>query len=85
MRILVLEFAARDEVARRDQGFDDRLVGVALLALVVDDALALEAGRVGGEGAVLVDGVGDARVDVAILQIVAASPRTVQRSKSSRP
>ena len=46
VRILVLEFSARDEIACRDQGFDHRLVGVALLALVVDDALAFEAGGV---------------------------------------
>ena len=42
MRILVLEPPARDERAGLDQRLDDRLVGVALLALVVDDALALE-------------------------------------------
>ena len=65
MRILVLEAAARDQHAGVDQRLDHRLVGVALLALVVDDALAREAGRGLGEGAVLVDGVGDGGVDAA--------------------
>ena len=46
MRILMLEPAARDEHAGLDQRLDDGLVGVALLALVVDDALAGEARRV---------------------------------------
>ena len=68
MRILVLEPAARHQRARRDQRLDDRLVGVALLALVVEHALALEAGRVLGEGAVFVDGVRDARIDAARAQ-----------------
>ena len=66
MRILVLEPAARDQRAGLDQRLDDGLVGVALLALVGDHALALEAGRLVGEGAVLVDRVGDARVDAAL-------------------
>ena len=66
MGILVLQPAARDEGARRDQRLDDRVVGVALVALVGEDALALEAGRVGGERAVFIDGVGDARVDPAL-------------------
>ena len=65
MRVLVLELAARDQRARRDQRVDDRLVGVAWLALVGEHALAGEARRLVGEGAVLVDGVGDARVDMA--------------------
>ncbi len=65
MRILMLEAAARDQHAGLDQRLDHRLVGVALLALVVDDALAGEAGRRRGEGAVLVDGVGDRGVDAA--------------------
>ena len=65
MRILVLELAARDQRARRDQRLDHRLVGVAFLALVGEDALADEARRFDGEGAVLVDRVGNARVDLA--------------------
>ena len=47
---------------------NDGLVGVAGFAFVVDDALALEAGRLVGEGAVLVDGVGNARIDAALLE-----------------
>ena len=44
---------------------DDGLVGIALIALVVDDALAGEARRFFGEEAVGIDGVGNARVDAA--------------------
>ncbi len=68
MRILVLEAAARDEVAAGDQRLDDDLVGVALLALVGDDLRALEARRILGEAAIGVDGVGDAGLDAALAQ-----------------
>ena len=68
MRILVLEAAARDQHAGLDQRLDHRLVGVALLALVVDDALAGEAGGLLGEGAVLIDGIRDGRIDAARFQ-----------------
>ena len=61
MRILVLEAAARDDVAGLGQRLDHRVVGVALLALVVDHALAGEARHLRREGAVLVDGVGNVR------------------------
>ena len=64
----MLQAPAREQVAGFDQRVDDGLVGVALLALVGDDALALEARRVLGVGAVLIDGVGDRRVDAARLQ-----------------
>ena len=83
MRILVLEAAARDQHVRVDQRLDHRLVGVAFLAFVVDDALAGEARRGLGEGAVLVDGVGDGGVDAARVKRVAYS--SIQTSKSSRP
>ncbi len=42
---------------RVDQRLDHRLVGVALLAFVVDDAFSREAGRGLGEGSVFIDGV----------------------------
>ena len=64
----MLEAAARDQHAGFDQRLDHRLVGVALLAFVVDDALAGEAGRLLGEGAVFVDGVGDGGIDAARFQ-----------------
>ena len=83
VRILVLEPAARDERPGLDQRVDDGLVGVAGFALVGDDALALEAGRLVGEGAVLVDRIGDARLDAALLKERACC--AVQSSKSSRP
>ena len=69
VRILVLEPAARDQHAGVDQRLDDGLVGVALVALVVDDALALEARRILGEAPVAVDGEGDGGVDAARLQL----------------
>ena len=50
------------------------LVGVALVPLVVDDALAREARSVVGVKAVGVDGIGDARVDAALVQHAARSP-----------
>ncbi len=59
MRILVLDPAARDQHAGLDQRLDHGLVGVALLALVGDDALAGEAGRGFGEAPVGINGVGD--------------------------
>ena len=84
MRILVREPSARDQRVGCDQRLDDRLVGVALVALVGEDALALEARRLLGESAVLVDRVGDARVDAARPQERCVSA-AVQMSKSSRP
>jgi hypothetical protein len=55
MRILVLQRPRANSMPRRDQRVDDRLVGVALLAVVVDDArrpalaVRAEARRVLGE------------------------------------
>ena len=72
MRILMLKAAARDDVAGFRQSRDDGVIGVALLALVVDDALALEAGRGCGQRAVLIDGVGNDRADAARFQCGAA-------------
>ena len=74
MRVLMLQPPAREQHAGVDQRLDHGLVGVALFALVVDDALAGEARRVIGEGAVLVDGVGDGGVDAAALPARAHSP-----------
>ena len=69
MRILMLEPAARDQHAGFDQRLDHRLVGVALLALVGEDALAGEARRLLGEAAVGIDGVGNGGVDAARCQL----------------
>ena len=69
MRILMLEPAARQQHAALDQRLDHGLVGVALFALVVDDAFSREARRLIGEGAVLIDGVGDGGVDAARFQL----------------
>ena len=59
MRILMLQAAARDDIAGLDQRLDHRLVGIALFAFVIDDTLAREARRSVGESAVFVDGVRD--------------------------
>ena len=64
----MLETAARDDVASLDQRLDHRLVGVALLALVVDDALAGEARRLRGQRAIFIDRVGNDRADAVLLQ-----------------
>ena len=61
----MLQPAARDEVAGLDQRLDHGLVGVALFALVVDDAFSGEAGGLIGESSVLVDGVGNSCIDDA--------------------
>ena len=47
---------------------DDRVVGVALVAVLLQHALALEARRVLGHHAVGVDGEGDLGLDAAITQ-----------------
>ena len=65
----MLEPAARQQHAGVDQRLDHGLVGVALFALVVDDALAGEARSLIGQGAVFVDGVGDRGVDAALFQV----------------
>ena len=70
----MLEFSARDEIAGLDQGLDHGLVGVALVALVVDDAAAGKARRFLGEEAIGIDRIGDARVDAARLKRPRCSP-----------
>src|SRR3954454_12432505 len=69
MRILVLEAAAREQLAGLDQRLDHGFIGIALLALVVEHALAGEAGGLRGIGAVLVDSVGDRRRDAALIEL----------------
>ncbi len=61
----MLEPSARDQHAGVGQRLDHRLVGVALLALVGEHALALETGRLLGEEAIGVDGERDLRLDAA--------------------
>ena len=82
VRILVLEPPAGENGARLDQRLDHRLVRIALLAFLGYDAQTLEARRLLGEGAVLIDRVGDALIDAALGKKAAL---TVQSSKSSRP
>ncbi len=59
MRIIVLVAGARDQRVGIGERRDHREIGIAELALVVDDALALEARRLLGEEASLVDGEGN--------------------------
>ena len=65
MRVLVLQAAARDQRVGFHQRLDDGVVGVALVAVLLEHALALEARRLAGERAVGVDGEGDGGVDAA--------------------
>ncbi len=65
MWVLMLQPPAREDVSCREQFGDDGLVGVALLALVVDDALALETVGFLRVEAVGVNGIGNARLDLA--------------------
>ena len=83
MRILVLQPPARDQRVGGGQRLDHRLVGVALLALVGEHALAGEARRVIGERAVLIDRVGDRAVDAARLEL-ARGCRSTRRSPRGR-
>src|SRR5690606_26249436 len=68
MRVLMLEAAARNQHAGVGKGFDDGFVGVALLALVGNDATAGEARCLCREGAVLIDRVGNGGIDAVRLQ-----------------
>ena len=65
MRVLMLEPAARDQHAGIDQCLDHRLVGVALLTLVGEHALAGKSRRLVGKAAVGIDGVGNGGIDAA--------------------
>ena len=71
MRILMLQPPASQNIARRDERLDDGLVGVALGALVVDDAPRATFGLRAKPGdflrvkAIGVNGIGNARVDIS--------------------
>src|SRR5579872_6778641 len=69
MRVLVLQPPARQQHAFLDQRRDHGFIGITLLALVVDNALAREAGRVIGEGAVLIDGIWNFGVDSSPIKL----------------
>ncbi len=66
MRILVLEPRARDQRIGFGQRLDDGVVRVAFISLVVDDALAFEAGGFFGEASVGVHSERNMRVDAAL-------------------
>src|SRR5690349_25160739 len=69
MRVLMLQSSAGHQHVCVDQGLDHGLVGITLLALVIDDALSREAARVIGEGTILIDRVGYRRIDAARFQL----------------
>ena len=74
----MLEPAARQQHAALDQCLDHALVGVALFALVVEDATSREARRMVCEGAVFIDGVGNGGVDAARLEFARISGPDVE-------
>jgi hypothetical protein len=84
----MLQPAAREQIVALDQRVDDGLVGVALLAVVVDDARATtlavrpEAGRVLGVEAGIVDRERDR---VSMPRASSSAALSIQASKSSRP
>ena len=61
-------FPRATSVPASTSAVDDRCVRVAGLALVGNDALALEARRLVREGAILIDRIGNAGVDPALLE-----------------
>ena len=85
----MLQPAARKQRVALDQRVDDGLVGIALLAVVVDDArrparaVGTETRRVLGEEAGVIDGEGDVGVDAA--PRASSGAASIQASKSSRP
>ncbi len=81
----MLQAPARDQRVSLDQRLDDRLVGITLLALFGDDALAGEAGGLVGVNAVIVDGEGDLGLNAARARSSCCTSARVQISKSSRP
>ena len=68
MRILVLEPAAREQRPAAISALMTASLASPFSPLSVMTRLPLEAGRFVGEGAVFVDGVGDARIDAALDQ-----------------
>ena len=61
-------FPRATSVTRLDKGVNDRLVGVASFAFVIDNALAFEARRLVGKRSVLIHGVGNTRIDASLLE-----------------
>src|SRR5262249_48645044 len=66
MRIVVAQAASGDERVRVDESLYHSLVGVAEIALVVDDPFPLEAWRFFGEVTVGIDGERNSRIYFAI-------------------
>ena len=64
MRVLMLQARAREQHAGVDQSLDHRLVGVALLALLGEYALAGKAGRMIGKPPISIDRIGYPCIDM---------------------
>src|SRR5690349_9596754 len=71
MGIGVLDAAAGDHGIALGKSGDDAVIGVALLAVIVDDAGALEAGSFGCVGAVIAHDIGDGGVDALFGELAA--------------
>ena len=69
MRILVFESSARDQHAVVGQHLDDDAVRIALLAFVGEHARTGEAGGLIRERAILIDCIGNRRVDAARFEV----------------
>ena len=69
VRVLVLHASARDQHPGFDERRNDGVVGIAFVALVVDDALAFQPRHVPGEAAVAVDRERDGGVDSALPEL----------------
>ena len=72
MRILMLHPAARDQRICANQRINNRLVGIALLALFGDDAFTVKTRRFVGINTVGVDCIGNTRFDTACRQTLTA-------------
>ena len=71
MRVLMLQAATCNQIALVDERLDNGFIGVTLVALLGDDALALKARGFLGVDAVIIDGERDAGVDAALGELAA--------------
>src|ERR1700751_4037048 len=76
MRILVLYFSARQQIASIYQGLDDGFVGIAPVPLVVDHAAARKPRSCLGKEALIVDGVRNRKIDAALGKFAMIRPPT---------
>ena len=79
MRVAVLDLAARQQAADLDQLVDDGAIGVALLAVRLEDRLAAKERQIVAETAVFHDVVGDDLRQHAEITIQLVFLQTVRR------